>query len=44
MSWGCPFRVSVAYFSASPAVFSASFILSLYFFVVADIEVISVEG
>lgn len=28
---GCPFRVCVAYFSASPAVFSASFILSPLF-------------
>lgn len=32
VSWGCPFRVSVAYFSASPAVFSASFVLSPLFF------------
>lgn len=36
---GCPFRVCVAYFSASPADFSASFVCLLFF---VEIEVITV--
>lgn len=46
MSWDVLSEFCHAYFSASPAVFTASFVWSplFFFFFFVEIEVISVEG